>query len=129
MFRPLLAAAALTLAGFAFAQGHFQRDSEEFPAGSQASRRVIEVGGCKQSGEFSKLSLMKVGPLGRVPAALILNRVQIKYEDQSVDTILEGDSAFYYDFYRLNKPCVDQIILDGKSTHSSREFRVRAELE
>jgi|SRR5581483_1760832 len=116
--------------GFALAQGRFQRESEDFPAGNQATRRIIDVGGCKETGEVSKLSLMKVGPLGRSLAALIVTRVQVKFENQAQpETVLEGDSAFYYDFFRLNKPCVDQIIIDGKSTHSLREFRIRAELE
>lgn len=128
MTRKLLIVALVACAGLVYAENRFQRDTEDFPA-DHSARRVIDVGGCRQIGEVSKLSLMKVGPLGRVPASLILTRVQVKYEDQTVDTVLQSDSAFYYDFFRLNKPCVDQIILDGMSTHASREFRVRAELE
>src|SRR5581483_9559406 len=92
VIRTLLSLAMVGVCGFALAQGRFQRESEDFPAGNQATRRIIDVGGCKETGEVSKLSLMKVGPLGRSLAALIVTRVQVKFENQAQpETVLEGD--------------------------------------
>lgn len=119
--------ALISLSVAALADGKFQRETDEFPAGDRMTRQVIDVGGCKETGEVSELSLMKIGPFGRVPAALILHRVQVRFADASTDTVLQSDNAFYMEFFRLKQPCVSQIILDGRSVE--KQFRVRAELD
>ena len=129
MTRTLPILALLAVSGAALADGKFQRDSEAFPAGAQPARRVIAVGGCKETGPVTKLSLMKVGGAGIASAKLVLTDVDVKYDDRTVDKLLKSDGPFYYDFFRLKQPCVSEVILVGKSTDASGRFGVRVELD